>query len=55
MTQQDMFTQAPDNTRQARNLQNKEEVRIKTEAKEAKRLPQQAQECLNMSPKETGK
>lgn len=55
MTQQDVFTQAPDNTRTARELQNKEEVRLRTEAKVAKRLQQQAQDCMNLTPKETGK
>ena len=52
--QQHVPTQAPDDTWEARDLQNKEEFRKRIEAKEAKRLQQEAEERLTMSPEEIG-
>lgn len=46
--------QAPDDTWEARDLQNREEIRKRIESKEAKRLQQEAEERLTMSPEEIG-
>lgn len=52
--QQCVSTQAPDDTWETRDLQNKQENRKRFEVKEAKRLQQEAEERLTMSPEEIG-